>query len=408
MPDDGDTAVPPSTLTAIMEPARCRDAALPCVPFRDFVLYEKDSIWHYAGGTAAQLSVDTREVTASWPGKKDRVAWEDNPLPTVSRLLSEFPGDRWNPHGWVTFEFTPRPVPTDVDRAEYCAAVEAAVADIRDRLLEKVIMSRRVPAGRDFDMAAAYQTGREANTPARSFLLCLDGRQAAGFSPETVVEVDGSGRVSTQPLAGTRAFGLGIEHDRALSAELRSDPKEIYEHATSMRSSWLELGSVCTPGSVRVDEPMELRFRDTVQHLGSVVSGQLAAGCTPLDALAAVFPAAPASGIPKAPACACISRLESAARGPYAGSVFQLGSGGNLDAALMLRSVFQTSGSAWLQAGAGIVGPSRPEREFEETREKLGSVARHIVPGEAETSAALAAAGSGRAHAGTVTVSGES
>jgi hypothetical protein len=211
MPDGRDTAVPRSTLTAITEPARCRDAALPCAPFRDFVLYEKDSIWRYARSTAAQLSVDSREVTASWPGKKDCVTWEDNPLPTVSRLLSEFPGDRWNPYGWVTFEFS-------------------------------------------------------------HFLH--------GLTPPE----------SALPLAGTRAFGLGIEHDRALSAELRSDPKEIYGHAISIRSSWLELGSVCTPASVRVDEPMELRFGGTVQHLGSVVSGQLAVGRKPLDPLAAVSP----------------------------------------------------------------------------------------------------------------------
>src|SRR5487761_1883497 len=296
-------------------------------PFRDFVLYEKDGVWHYAGGSAAQLSVNSREVTISWPGKKERAAWEDSPLPVVSRLLSEGPGDRWNAFGWTTFELsyflhglpapesglplvrliiphteavisaagavvrsvsrmtaaecmelmedpgdtaarTFQPVPTDTGRAEYCAAVEAAIADIRGGLLEKVIVSRQVPVGRQIDMAATYAAGREANTPARSFLLRLDGMEAAGFSPETVVEVDRTGHVTTQPLAGTRAFGRGLDKDRALGAELYSDPKEVYEHAISMRSSWLELGTVCTPGPVRVDEPMELRFRGTVQHLG--------------------------------------------------------------------------------------------------------------------------------------------
>jgi salicylate synthase len=431
-------------------------------PFTDFVLYEKDGVWHYAGGTVANISVESREIVASWPGKKTRAAWEDNPLPAVSRLLSECPGDSWNAYGWAAFELSyslhglpptesglplvrlmiphteavisaagavvrsvsrpaaaqcmelmeaggdsagrpSSPVPTDVGRAEYCAAVEAAISDIRRGLLEKVIVSRRVPVGREIDMAATYRAGREANTPARSFLLRLGAMEAAGFSPETVVEVDGQGNVCTQPLAGTRAFGLGAADDRALSAELCSDPKEVYEHAISMRSSWLELGSVCTPGSVRVDEPMELRYRGTVQHLGSVVSGRLAGGHSPLDALAAVFPAVTASGIPKAAACSCISRLEPAARGLYAGSVLRLGSDGGLDAALVLRSVFQVSGAAWLQAGAGIVGVSRPEREFQETREKLASVAGHIVPAAAETGAGLTAAGSGRVHAGMLT-----
>jgi salicylate synthetase len=408
-------------------------------PFHDFVLYEKDGIWYYAGGSVAQILVNSREAIVSWPGKNARVRWVDSPLPVVSGLLNECPVDSWSAFGWAAFELSyslhglkppqsglplmrldiphteaiisptgavvrsvsravaaeclevlestadyvprdPVQVPTSAGQTEYCAAVEAAIADIRAGLLEKVIVSRRVPVGRVIDMAATYRVGREANTPARSFLLRHDGMEAAGFSPEIVVKVDGAGRAITQPLAGTRAYGRNPDDDRALSAELRSDPKEVYEHAISMRSSWLELGTVCAPGSVRVDEPMGLRFRGTVQHLASVVSGQLAAGRTPLDALGAVFPAVTASGIPKPEACSCISRLEPTARGLYAGSVFRLDSSGDLDAALVLRSVFQAGGSAWLQAGAGIVSASRPEREFEETREKLASVARHVVP----------------------------
>jgi len=408
-------------------------------PFRDFVLYEKEGVWHYAGGTAAQLWVNPKEIIASWPGKRNRVAWEGNPLPGVAAVLSEFPGQRWNAYGWATFELSyylwgvpaveselalvrlviphteavigasgavirsldrriatdcmelmeassahpapaVEPVPIDAGRDWYLDAVGAAVADINAGLLEKVIISRRVPVEADIDVAATYRLGREANTPARSFLLRLDDMEAAGFSPETVAVADGDGRVTTQPLAGTRALGRGAETDRALGIELATDPKEVYEHAISMRSSWLELGSVCAPGTVRVDEPMELRFRGTVQHLGSLVSGQLADGRSPLDALAAVFPAVTASGLPKAAACACVSRIEPVARGLYAGSVLRLGSDGTLDATLVLRSVYQSSGNAWLQAGAGIVGVSRPEREYEETCEKLASVAGHIVP----------------------------
>lgn len=408
-------------------------------PFPDFVIYEADGVWYYAGGTAAQLWVNPREIIASWPGKRNRVGWTGNPLPGVAKVLAEYPGDRWNAYGWVTFELSyflnglpaveselalvrlviphteavigaggavarsldrriaadcmelmeapdaapvpeAAPVPVGEGRDHYLDAVRAAVTDINAGLLEKVIISRRVPAGRRVDMAATYRSGREGNTPARSFLLRLDDMEAAGFSPETVLVATRDARVSTQPLAGTRALGRGAAADRALATELRTDPKEVYEHAISMRSSWLELSSVCAPGSVRVDEPMELRFRGTVQHLGSLVSGRLATGRSPLDALAAVFPAVTASGIPKDAACACVSRLEPAARGLYSGSVLRLGSDGTLDAALVLRSVFQSGGDAWLQAGAGIVGISRPEREFEETCEKLASVASHIVP----------------------------
>lgn len=414
----------------------CRGA-----PFRDFVLYENDGVWHYAGGTAGQLLVDSRTVSASWPGKEATAEWDDNPLPVIAAMLREFPAEQWNAFGWLTFELsyflhglrtlpapdsglplarmiiphtealidasgvvvrslsrssatsclelmeqpggltgTPRQVPADTGRAEYRAAVSAAIADIRAGSLEKVIVSRRVPLGLPVDMAATYRAGREANTPARSFLLHLGGFEAAGFCPETVVEVSPDGHVITQPLAGTRAFGRGADDDRALRAELVSDPKEVYEHAISMRTSWEELGLVCVPGSVHVDVPMDVKFRGTVQHLGSVVSGQLAPGRTSLDALAAVFPAVTTSGIPKAAACARIATLEPTARGLYSGSVFRLDSAGGLDAALVLRSVYQQAGQAWLQAGAGIVGASRPDREYTETCEKLASVARHIVP----------------------------
>jgi salicylate synthase len=441
------------------------------MPFDEFMLYEQDGVWHYAGGAAAQLSVRPKEIMVSWPGKKASAGWEDNPLPAISALLGDYPGDRWNAFGWTTFELSyflhglgslappeaelplvrlmiphteavigpagvvvrslsrataaecvelledashaavrsPRPVPVDSGRAAYCAAVEAAIADIRDGLLDKVIVSRRVAIGTEVDMAATYRAGREANTPARSFLLRLDGFEAAGFCPETVVEVDQAGHAITQPLAGTRALGRGAVSDLALRHELCSDPKEVYEHAISMRTSWEELGTVCERGSVRVDVPMEVKLRGTVQHLGSVVSGQLASGRTSLDVLAALYPAVTASGIPKAAACSLISRLEPAARGLYAGSVFRMDHAGGLDAALVLRSAYQAAGRAWLQAGAGIVKVSRPEREFTETCEKLASVAGHIVPAAGASAAGASAAGaSAVARAGAVAAGRES
>jgi salicylate synthase len=432
------------------------------MPFGEFMLYERDGAWHYAGGTVAQLSVKPKEIRVSWPGRKTTAGWEDNPLPAISALLSDYPGDRWNAFGWTTFELSyylhglgslspepelplvrlmiphteavigpagvvvrslsrttaaecvelledaghavarsPRPVPVDSGRAEYCAAVETAVADIRDGLLDKVIVSRRVPIGAAVDMAATYRAGREANTPARSFLLRLDGFEAAGFCPETVAEVGHDGHVTTQPLAGTRALGRGVTGDLALRNELCSDPKEVYEHAISMRTSWEELGTVCERGSVRVDVPMEVKLRGTVQHLGSVVSGQLAAGRTSLDGLAALYPAVTASGIPKAAACSLISRLEPAARGLDAGSVLRMDHAGGLDAALVLRSAYQAAGQAWLQAGAGIVKASRPEREFTETCEKLASVAGHIVPAAGTSTAGTSTAGTSTAGTST-------
>jgi salicylate synthetase len=411
-------------------------------PFAEFVLYEQDNAWLYAGGSAGRITVTAREVRAEWPGSVSVKAWAGTPFPVLDEMLAAAPIEQWQAFGWASFELAyamsaaagpngseaadgpvmqlivphtqvlisadrtvirsvsrqdahdaldlieeaeprkpaePSPVATHAGRSEYCAAVETAVGEIKQGLFDKVVLSRRVPVGHPVDLTQTYLLGRRAITPARSFLLSVGGISAAGLSPETVVEVDSAGRVSTQPLAGTRARGASQQEEDRLRAELRTDPKEIFEHAISMRSSWEDLSEVCVPGSVRVDEPMTIRQCGPVQHLGSVVSGQLARGQTALTALGAAFPAVTASGIPRTEACACIARLEPQPRGIYGGAVLRTGSDGRLDAALVLRSVFQADGKAWLQAGAGIVRDSRPEREFQETREKLASVAPFIV-----------------------------
>ncbi|GAA1855001.1 salicylate synthase [Pseudonocardia ailaonensis] len=261
----------------------------------------------------------------------------------------------------------------------YQEAVASAVRDINAGELQKVILSRELLVGPAIDLAASFEAGRAANTPARSFLLDLGGIRAAGFSPETIVEVDGLGGVSTQPLAGTRALeGDGTDADRR--AELLTDPKEIFEHAISVYIAQDELRTVCADGSVSVTEFMAVRERGSVQHLASRVSGRLREDRNAWHAFAALFPAVTASGVPKAEACESILRHEGH-RGLYSGAVLQVGADGGLDAALVLRSIYQRDGRTWLRAGAGIVGASTPAREYEETCEKLRSVSRTLVPG---------------------------
>jgi anthranilate/para-aminobenzoate synthase component I len=127
---------------------------------------------------------------------------------------------------------------------------------------------------------------------------------------------------------------------------------------------------------------MAIRERGSVQHLASQVSGQLAPGRAEWDAFGAVFPAVTASGVPKIPAYESIRTYEPQARGLYAGSVMTVDQDGSMDAALVLRSVYRREGRTWLRAGAGIVSQSVPEREFEETCEKLDSVARFLIPAQ--------------------------
>ncbi|MBF4622858.1 salicylate synthase [Clavibacter sp. VKM Ac-2872] len=280
-------------------------------------------------------------------------------------------------------------------RARYLAAVASGIAAIHAGELQKVVVSRRVPVMGEVDLPATFVRGRRANTPARSYLLGLGGVEAVGFSPEIVVAVDARGIVRTQPLAGTRALVADPVESRRLREELLSDAKEIHEHAISVKLAVEEMAPVCRPGSVRVEQFMVVEERGTVQHLASRVAGELADGLTCWDALAALFPAVTASGVPKRAAYDLIRRLEGHDRGLYAGAVLRIDADGALDAALVLRTLFRRGGTTWLQAGAGVVGASRPTRELEETREKLASIADHVVRAPGTVTGARTSVGGG-------------
>ncbi|MCX5043510.1 salicylate synthase [Aldersonia sp. NBC_00410] len=266
-----------------------------------------------------------------------------------------------------------------IDPTNYRERVATAVAEIERGSYQKVILSRKVDIGFPVDMPATYRLGRRHNTPARSFLFRLGDLEATGFSPELVASVDELGEVTTEPLAGTRAFGRGADVDTAARIDLESDPKEIVEHAVSVRTSFAEIASVAEPGTTAVSEFMTVRERGSVQHLASTVRGRLAADHTGWEALDALFPSVTASGIPKRDCVDAIFRLDGEPRGLYSGAVLSVGSDGSFEATLVLRAAYQTPQGAWLRAGAGIIGQSRPEREFEETCEKLSSVSPYLV-----------------------------
>jgi len=271
------------------------------------------------------------------------------------------------------------PVDTTLDPTGYRDRVAGAVEEIRNGLYQKVILSRRVELPFPVDVPSTYRLGRAHNTPARSFLLRLGGLEAAGFSPELVVAVDADRMVTTEPLAGTRAFGRGAEADRAARSELVGDPKEIVEHAISVRTSFAEIDAVAAPGSTAVTDFMAVRERGSVQHLASTVRGRLDAGRTSWEALEMLFPSVTASGIPKRAGVDAVFRLDHDPRGLYSGAVLAISPRGALEATLVLRAVYQTAEGAWLRAGAGIVAQSTPDREFEETCEKLSSIAPYVV-----------------------------
>jgi salicylate synthetase len=146
-----------------------------------------------------------------------------------------------------------------------------------------------------------------------------------------------------------------------------------------VRGSLREITEIAEPGSAAVTDFMTVRERGSVQHLGSTVSARLDASKDRMDALEALFPAVTASGIPKAAGMDAILRLDDTPRGLYSGAVVMFSADGGLDAALTLRAVFEHDGQTWLRAGAGIIAASDPDREFEETCEKLMTLAPYLV-----------------------------
>ncbi len=261
---------------------------------------------------------------------------------------------------------------------KYKSIVKKAVDEINSLQYQKVILSRKVTLDKKIDMVASYFAGRKGNSPARSFLLNIGNLQASGFSPETVVEVDKNRMVSTQPLAGTRAVAQDSVEDKKLEDELTNDTKEIAEHAVSVKLAFEEMQQVCNGSDIFLDNFMSVIPRGRVRHLGSRLRGKLREECNSWDAFYALFPAVTATGIPKMESIESISRHEEEVRDLYSGCVMTCDSEGCIDAALVLRSFYQTPQESWLRAGAGLVPKSIPERELEETCEKLGTVASYL------------------------------
>src|SRR5262249_39341271 len=155
--------------------------------------------------------------------------------------------------------------------------------------------------------------------------------------------------------------------------------KEIAEHAISVRSSLQEISEVAEPGTAVVTDFMTVRERGSVQHLGSTINARLDASRDRMDALEALFPAVTASGVPKAAGVDAILRLDELPRGLYSRAVLLVPAAGGPDAALTLRAAYECGGTTWLRAGAGIIEESTTEREFEETCEKLSTLAPYLI-----------------------------
>jgi anthranilate synthase component 1 len=242
----------------------------------------------------------------------------------------------------------------------------------------QVVLSRRFEFNFRGSLIPFYKALRKINPSPYMYFLKMGNRQIVGSSPEMLVRVDG-GIVETYPIAGTRPrVPDDPAKDLALAEELRKDPKECAEHVMLVDLARNDIGRVCEYGSVHVPELMKVYSYSHVQHMVSRVVGRLRRGLSCYDALKAVFPAGTVTGAPKVRAMEIIEEFEPVRREPYAGAVGYFSFNGNADFAITIRTLVASGRRAYIQAGAGVVADSIPEREWFETEHKASALLKAL------------------------------
>jgi len=259
---------------------------------------------------------------------------------------------------------------SDFSREEFMAAVERCKEYVRAGDVIQVVLSQRFsgPLGAcaPFDI---YRALRTLNPSPYMFYLRLGETLVIGASPEVLVRKENE-QVEVRPIAGTRPRGRTAEEDVALENELLTDPKERAEHIMLVDLGRNDLGRVCRTGTVEVSELMVVERYSHVMHIVSNVRGAVPPDMRALDVLRATFPAGTLSGAPKIRAMEIIDELEPARREIYGGAVGYFSFSGNMDMAIVIRTLVVQNGQIHLQAGAGIVADSDPATEYEETLNK--------------------------------------
>lgn len=202
-----------------------------------------------------------------------------------------------------------------------------------------------------------------------SCVSTLPGGSIVSSSPERLVSMKGT-RIDTRPIAGTRPRATDEDADQLLSDELIAHPKERAEHIMLLDLERNDLGRVCEPGSIKVDELMTIESYQHVHHIVSNVTGKRRADITPIDVIKAVFPGGTITGCPKVRCMEILSELEQTGRGAYTGSVGYINRNGDMDMNILIRTLVQTGQKVSFRAGGGIVVDSQPEHELAETRAK--------------------------------------
>jgi anthranilate synthase component I len=314
-----------------------------------------------AGGSRARL----RELYAAAVAETERLArLLEGPLPAGAIAETHAEVNEGSTDGRPSREFA-----SNWSREGF----EAAVVKVKERIAAgdcyQVVLSQRFAKEVSVAPVGIYRALRATNPSPYMYFLKLGGESIVGASPEMLVRCRGQ-RLDYRPIAGTRRRGATETEDWLLGEEMRADEKEVSEHVMLVDLGRNDLGRVADFGSVEVGELMTVEKYSHVQHLVTQLRARLRDDRDRFDAFAACFPAGTVSGAPKVSAMRTIAELEPDARGIYAGSILYVDYAGNLDSCIAIRTLHLRGGLAEVQAGAGIVADSVPEREYEETVNK--------------------------------------
>lgn len=274
----------------------------------------------------------------------------------------------------------------DEPASVYIDGVAKAKSFITEGDIFQLVLSRRLASKYSGDTFDLYRALRVINpSPYLFYLNMSDGLSAVGSSPEVMARVK-NGYVEVRPIAGTRRRGKNDEEDLLIEKELKTDEKELAEHLMLIDLGRNDVGRVSEVGTVEVYDQMVIERYSHVMHIVSGVKGKLKKGLTPVDAFFSCFPAGTLTGAPKIRAMEIIEELEPVRRGVYGGAIGYIDFNGGMDTCIAIRTMVCKDDNLFLQAGGGIVSDSNPEREFQETIEKLNanltglSVVKELLP----------------------------
>jgi anthranilate synthase component 1 len=272
-----------------------------------------------------------------------------------------------------TFSIDPDALSSNISQPEFAGMVERAKEYIYEGDIFQVVLSQRFETDFNGDRFMLYRALRMVNPSPYLFFLDFNDFALVGSSPEVLVRVQDE-TAQLLPIAGTRPRGKTPQKDLEFEQDLKNDPKEVAEHVMLVDLGRNDLSRVCKPSSVHTVREQAIERYSHVMHIVSDVEGELAEGQTSVDALMRCFPAGTVSGAPKIRAMEIIDELEPVKRGPYAGAVGYFDFSGNMDTCIAIRTMLVTDSKVFIQAGAGIVADSDPQKEYLETKNKAGAL----------------------------------